>query len=720
MSARLLRFGISVALVAALGIANSGSQSASATTQDCSVVPETSGFWIDKWANSSGWKSLSTDPAMRSRITGLQLRTDTSVPAGTAVHFLENWAPVGSSIALPSGPWTAQFVPLPAGSNKTLQFWMENTTRTAMAVEARLCVAVPAADTTTTTGSTTTTTVGTSTTAGVTTTRVTTTVGPISPAGIDRWPLKSGLPPVEKRSTQYTSIRNATQFTLDNWAAIQGTSGYKAANKDRLAGSWAVSHPTAPTQACVDLHDRHWTYGPDGKAYHTWHPATVFNGGIRCDFGHEHGNDPTKSNLLAEFGGIPPFGYVAEQHHNDPSTHINGEHRHEDHVGHKVTVSNNWEAAYGLSTGLQPKSMRAGFRCDFISKLHQGSYSDDAFTNHLHEYFVALRCNDAGTGISGPSGQGTFFSVKLMVPFGYPNQFKDMNITPSGPETDLNRDQKHYSQGGRSVWLSKDTIIGLDGQPLTPTRLTGPLTADTPPNNREFVSPSSWLWKDLNVTRKGPDALGQVDLWTQIINVAAPGKPTAVTLGSYYIVKNPVRYYDHASKSVKRTVDLCYGTTQWNPQVHLQNFKVCQEAPTSPTAWNDPRSPFDGTLRAVNFKALTQANNGGVPTWCTNVFGQAPTAAPTNGSDCPGAQVKQYASTVNNYADQANPGATSRCKGVVCGIGGSTLNADVDDDGSFTPQDLGFELIVDQRRYSTADGDAPQLEGQSKVIYGAN
>jgi hypothetical protein len=56
----------------------------------------------------------------------------------------------------------------------------------------------------------------------------------------------------------------------------------------------------------------------------------------------------------------------------------------------------------------------------------------------------------------------------------------------------------------------------------------------------------------------------------------------------------------------------------------------------------------------------------------------------------------------------------------VCGISGSTVNADVGSDGGFVPQGLGFELIIDQRTYNSLAGDPPQLYGQRKVIYGEN
>ncbi len=693
----------------------------------CDVVPDTPTISIAQWNTSSGWKSLRSDSASRSQLVGIKLITNASVPAGDVVHVLENWAQSDVNVTAPAGPWFGFYVPLPSRENRTVQIWVENPSQQAHTIGVMLCTITPVSSTTSTTATSTTavtpTTVTPTTVTPTTVTPTTTIVTPttVTPTRtVDRVPLKDALPPAAAQSSQYAALRTAVAFNLDHW----GDDVFLSANRDVYKFSWVKSHPTKPSLACVGLHDRYWTYGPDGKAYNTWHPATAFlPSGERCDFGHEHGMDPTQSVLLDDFGGVPPFGYVLEQHHEDAMTHAGGQHRHEDHVGHKVTFSNNWEAAYGNSAGPKPRIYRAGYVCNFISKIHQGAHSDDAFTNNLHEYFIAARCNDAGRVRPIASGDSTFFSAKMMVPFGRPNEFKDMGIGSPGT------DDVPAAQGGKKIEIATTQVIGLTGAPLALAAAIGPLADRYPsaPNNREFTSPNSWEWKDFSVTKKADqNALSQIDLWSQIINVESPGRvglgdAGGIRFGAYYIVKNPSRYYDNNRRAVLRTIDHCY-----NGQVKA-NYLYCASAPATKVAFNSPESPFNGTFRAVNFKALRVQNEGGPTSWCTDVFGRSPSNAinsVTGDQTCANPHhILQRASAVDNLADNADPGPNARCHPVhtdVCGVSGSTLNATVGADDGFEPQGLGFELIIDQRTYNALAGDPPRLYGQPKVIFGEN
>ncbi len=56
------------------------------------------------------------------------------------------------------------------------------------------------------------------------------------------------------------------------------------------------------------LHDKYITKGPDGNTYRTWHPLR--DPETNCDFGHDHGDDPTKSNVN---NTLPAFGYIGRQ-----------------------------------------------------------------------------------------------------------------------------------------------------------------------------------------------------------------------------------------------------------------------------------------------------------------------------------------------------------------------------------------------------------------------
>jgi hypothetical protein len=149
-------------------------------------------------------------------------------------------------------------------------------------------------------------------------------------------------------------------------------------------GIWNPSGSDTCTKA---IHDSYSTIGFDGYRYPTWHPAV--DPGTGCQFGHEHGRDPSGSDLYAIVGDIP-FGY-ANQHL--PASSL-GVLRNEDHVGHKVE----WENDMLMQVG-EGGSAAITVRCDVLVKFHQGTHSRDAFTNNMHEIAYHIRCTD-GTGFS--------------------------------------------------------------------------------------------------------------------------------------------------------------------------------------------------------------------------------------------------------------------------------------------------------------------------------
>lgn len=214
--------------------------------------------------------------------------------------------------------------------------------------------------------------------------------------------------------------------------------------------------------------------------------------------------------MLNLFGGRPAFGYAAAK---------NGIRRYEDHVGHKVTVAT-CGAALGDGANTNSQIWPAGFECKWLSKFHQGSWSTDAFKNHLHEYFLALTCDD------GPGNTpGTRLSIKFLYTFGRPNEFNSLGCTPN-PQFPWN-------------------VQAPDGNTIGATSQTSPLPNENA-NGRESPCYDALGWHP-------PEDLQQVDLWTQPISIERGGdKP--VFLQPYYIVKNPARVLKD-STSVKYAVD---------------------------------------------------------------------------------------------------------------------------------------------------------------------
>lgn len=469
-------------------------------------------------------------------------------------------------------------------------------------------------------------------------------------------------------------------------------------------GDWPGLHLT---QSCRDLHDSYWTRGPnpgqsidpnhaDNKAYHTWHPAVAVNQstGERCDIGHEHGFSPllAPAELFTLSGGWPAFGYVAE---------TMGGHRHEDHVGHKVTVAN-FRASIGNGAGSEPL-YDAGFECDWLSKIHQGSSTLDAFANHLHEYYLTLRCMDGRNenGVVDNTVVGTEFSAKVMYTYGKPNEFAEDGCSRDDPAT----------PNVNETIFAASILTGPEGQPVMPAHQLTPLGNDSH-NNRGFTCSNGVIWKDVS-------EIQSVDLWTQLIKIKGNDGDTVITIQPYYIVKNPARIiegYDAAAgekpSNVVRTISLCYDD---GGERLARNF--CNGAPQAEPDWRSPTSPFNGALRAVNFKASHVQNANGPARFCTDPFG----FAVLDPLPCEPGNIVQTAKPFNNHWNDGRYSYGGRSGNIQGSIWaedpkGNRFSATPTGGGAYSPNGIGFEFIVDNRDPDDdGDGvsDGANLRGQN-------
>ena len=106
--------------------------------------------------------------------------------------------------------------------------------------------------------------------------------------------------------------------------------------------------------------------------------------------------------------------------------------------------------------------------------------------------------------------------------------------------------------------------------------------------------------------------------------------------------------------------------------------------PQAKPAWDDPSSPFNGTLRAVNFKRFQIYNDGGRSEVCTDYLGNfvriadSPTAC-----DTAAGEVYQAVSTVKNDNTWSS------------GVNGSLLGAvpHPSEQGKFIAPGIGFEHL---------------------------
>ncbi|BBD57383.1 hypothetical protein NIES2109_01490 [Nostoc sp. HK-01] len=240
--------------------------------------------------------------------------------------------------------------------------------------------------------------------------------------------------------------------------------------------------------------------------------------------------------------------------------------RHEDHFGHKVLVANNWYMYNAKNTSLKTT-------CDVTIKLHMGSHSPDALTNTAHEMFVGGKCDGEEP-----------FNLKHFALFGKAGQFKE-------PETSL---------------CSLFVVAGISPNPI-----------DQPLDGVHRAIPT----KECFVRGTQKEQLAGVfdrsrEFWL-----------TGFAGGSFYFnLKNPSRFFDSSSATkISRTVDTCYNSSH-----PMSKSLLCQEvlAAGSKVTWDDPRSPFRGTVNSnSHFSALAFADSPNSVIY-TDAYGKNAKTAP--------------------------------------------------------------------------------------------
>ncbi|WP_433304686.1 hypothetical protein ACQP2F_15865 [Actinoplanes sp. CA-030573] len=325
------------------------------------------------------------------------------------------------------------------------------------------------------------------------------------------------------------------------------------------------------------FHDTFWVYGPDGKVYPTWHPPVAVDPatGKKCTFGHEHGDDPSKSAIKDV---DLPFGYINEQLEDQDPNHP----RHEDHVGHKVTLVNN-------------VVQDDGTKCSALVKLHQGTHSADAFTNNMHEVMYYISCTDG-----------------LRV---------------------VNRSMHHFGVAGTlSAKCIGDVRVG-DPTPST--------SIQVPNESGRKIGSTACLPGILQTIREGKDASSQLyDLlredWFTGRNVALHVDNSGqyhtywgqqgfnhndrqllqFGTGTYFQVDMPSRLFDDQTKALYRTVNICK-----IPEIADKNPCFFQNRAGNDIPWDDPRSAFNGSVRTVHLDTVNLCNRTDQTEFYSNAMG---------------------------------------------------------------------------------------------------
>ncbi|MBE9008477.1 carbohydrate-binding protein [Fortiea sp. LEGE XX443] len=337
-------------------------------------------------------------------------------------------------------------------------------------------------------------------------------------------------------------------------------------SSEALAKSYGMWSPGKVWECPKWMHDTYWVKGEDDKIYPTWHSPVDFNPETNayCTYGHEHGDDPRSSEAF-NITGMPAFGYVNEQlATNNPSNP--SLHRHEDHFGHKVLVANNWHMYNASNNSITTA-------CDVSLKLHMGTHSPDALTNTAHEMFLAGKCDEMEP-----------FNLKYLASFGAAGAFKEA-------ETSL---------------CNLPVVSGI-----------APIPTNQPNWGIHRAIPTAECYQRGTVDQKNSLVLDRTkEYW-----LTGFGER-----GFYFTITNPSRFYNASSSTkISRTVDLCYNSSH-----PLSKTLLCQEtlAAGSKVTWDDPRSPFRGTVHSgSHFSGLVFGDSPNSVTY-TDAYGRNSRTSP--------------------------------------------------------------------------------------------
>lgn len=356
-----------------------------------------------------------------------------------------------------------------------------------------------------------------------------------------------------------------------------------SAPQARAFGLWSPGQFDSCTK---EQHDAYAVLGPDGKVYPTWHPPTGPGG---CSFGHEHGRDPSGSDLYGDTGGLP-FGVANEMLAiSDPANP-----RDEDHFGHKVEWENDIELEFrGAGSAIFTVV------CDVLTKFHQGTHSKDAFTNNVHELVYHLRCDN-----------GARLGITMLTAVGRPGEFvrscdREVHVQAGAPTPANSPDGGGFRSIPDRACIEQHLLVP-EGQ------------------NSNFGALHE-TWETSNLVRRADG------------HVLAHFNP-------YFQVRLPSRFHDPAlAPTVGRPIDACYEVTATGERAAGGPCdRSTDEGQTPGVTFDDPRSEFNGADHFVDINANNIANARGPDVWYTDAYGR-------NGRPDPfPASIRQRISSVDN------------------------------------------------------------------------
>jgi len=351
----------------------------------------------------------------------------------------------------------------------------------------------------------------------------------------------------------------------------------------RAFGLW---NPGQFDTCTKEQHDAYTVLGPDGKVYPTWHPPTGPGG---CSFGHEHGRDPSASDLYDDTDGLP-FGVANEMLvTSDPANP-----RDEDHFGHKVEWENDIELEFrGAGSAVFTVT------CDVLTKFHQGTHSKDAFTNNVHELVYHIRCDN-----------GARLGITMLSAIGRPGEFvrscdREVHVQAGAPTP------ANSPEGG--------------GFRAIPDRTCVEQHLLVPEGQGSDFGALHETWETSNLVRRADG------------HVLAHFNP-------YFQVRLPSRFHDPAlAPVVGGPIDVCYEVTGTGERAAGGPCdRSTDEGQATGVTFDDPRSEFNGAGHFVDINANNIANADGPDVWYTDAYGRNGRTEPFPGS------VRQRIASVDN------------------------------------------------------------------------
>ncbi len=418
-------------------------------------------------------------------------------------------------------------------------------------------------------------------------------------------------------------------------------------------GQWT---PVSGVDTCTqEQHDAHYTLGPDGKKYPTWHAPTDTNAdSSTCTYGHEHGPDPRNfepfyTEIKRHFAwdedgsgtietdelatsGIP-FGYVAEQldaYNTARSISAANGQRHQAHTAYKIVYGTR---VRNRMVGATPQAY--DLVCNHLVALNQNTASADAFASNMHEAIVAMDCANGTKAAEYP--------VRLIV---------------SG-----------MMDFGNSTEFDAAALSNTVAQTIAPAQLPAPLNShiNVTTGRRALpgvVAGTNRMWDNAFVISSATSDLEKAiaELWSAEFSLSN-GATTYATVRPTVTALSPSRFYDPtATGLVGRTIDLCYtglnagGALVSDPALsgdlprRVRGTNECSALGTNPPAtalasrvkYDSVASPFRNCKREVNFRNVTVNSSGRATTQYSTPFGTE--AQPTRSAT---SNVKQYVAAVN-------------------------------------------------------------------------